>query len=543
MQMQDPKFSEFRRMLVFFTVVMLVFMLWEYWFPKPQQPVGEVVGQVPVEEAVQSGGTDWRAAVPIRVATDTVEALIDEKSGDLRGLTLLKHNATGDASQRFVLLAADENHQYLAQSMLLDAQGRYLLKDRAFTASQTVADGKTEVRLRAPETDGIQVDKVYTFRNGSYLVDVRFDIHNNSTAPVRLDAVYRLLRDGSQPEGAGFFDQTYTGPVVYTDEGKFQKVDFESLDKDFANRSDRAEYQRSSVDGWIGFTQHYFSSVWILQPKDGESICRNGACLLDVKRRSDHLYSAGVRVPLPEIAPGEAYSVQTGLYAGPQEYSVMVKTADNLELIKDYGRTHLFASPLFSLLNVLHGWVGNWGWAIVLLTIIVKIVLLPLTNASYRSMARMRAVAPKLEMLKKEHGNDRMALQQAMMKLYRDEKINPLGGCLPMLLQIPVFIGLFWVLFASVELRQASWWWVDDLARTDPLFVLPVLMTVTMYVQTLLNPPPSDPLQAKMMKMMPLLFSVMFFFFPAGLVLYYVVNNLLTIAQQWWANKRYSQAK
>lgn len=538
--MDETKPSDFKRMLVFVAIAMAVMLTWEYFFPKPQSEQPAAQQQTAAAQA-PAIGADLGKTTPVAVQTDTFQAVIDENSGDLRELVLQRHNATGDAEQPFTLLTNGERHKYVAQSLLLDADGQYLLKDIPFQASQKTEGQTTEVRLSAPETNGVQVDKIYTFRQGSYLIDVRFDITNASDKPLKLDSVYRLLRDNSEPEGAGFFDQTYTGPVVYTPEGKFQKVAFDDLDSDYESRKDQADYERTATSGWVGFTQHYFSSVWVLQPKDGQSICQNGHCLLDVKRRSDNLYSAGVRVPLPEIAPGQKLSFPIGLYAGPQEYSGMIQVADNLELIKDYGKTHLFASPLFWLLNWLHSLVGNWGWAIVLLTVIVKAALLPLTNASYRSMAKMRAVAPKLEMLKKQHGDDRMALQQAMMKMYRDEKINPLGGCLPMLLQIPVFIGLYWVLFASVELRQAPWGWINDLARPDPIFVLPVLMTVTMYVQTLLNPPPTDPMQAKMMKIMPLMFSVMFFFFPAGLVLYYVVNNLLTIAQQWFINKRYSK--
>ena len=242
---------------------------------------------------------------------------------------------------------------------------------------------------------------------------------------------------------------------------------------------------------------------------------------------------------LPDLAAGQTRAVPMTLFAGPAEYNRIMPLADNLELSKDFGKLHIFASPLFKLLNWIHGYVGNWGWAIILLTILVKAILFPLTNASYKSMAKMRAVAPRLTALKAEYGDDRMKMQQEMMALYKKEKINPLGGCLPMLLQIPVFLGLYWALFNSVELRQAPWMgWIQDLARPDPWFILPVLMAVTMWLQTHLNPPPADPMQAKMMKIMPLMFSVMFFFFPAGLVLYYVVNNVLSIAQQWFINKK-----
>ncbi|CBX21878.1 unnamed protein product [Neisseria lactamica Y92-1009] len=284
--------------------------------------------------------------------------------------------------------------------------------------------------------------------------------------------------------------------------------------------------------------EHTLCPPWIWQLKGGQSVCAAGECGIDIKRGNDKLYSASVGVPLAAIPAGAKAETAVNLYAGPQTTSVIAGIADKLQLAKDYGKVHWFASPLFWLLNQLHNIIGNWGWAIIVLTIIVKAVLYPLTNASYRSMAKMRAAAPKLQAIKEKYGDDRMAQQQAMMQLYKDEKINPLGGCLPMLLQIPVFIGLYWALFASVELRQAPWLgWITDLSRSDPYYILPIIMAATMFAQTYLNPPPTDPMQAKMMKIMPLVFSVMFFFFPAGLVLYWVVNNLLTIAQQWHINR------
>lgn len=536
---------DFKRTLAFFAIAMLVLLGWEHFFPSPKPTPQPATAQQHAADTA-SLSTDLGKTIPITVTTDLVKATIDEKSGNISDMVLLKHDATSDASKPFVLFSNTNQFKYIAQSLLLNSDGQYLLKDTPFHAAQqnyTLNGDEVEVRLSAPEVNNIQVDKVYTFKRNSYVVDIRFDITNKGQTPLKLDGVYRMLRDNSAPDGSGWFDHTYSGPVAYTPDGKFQKVSYKELDQDFNNHKDEADYQRTATSGWIGFTQHYFSSAWILQPKDGQSICQNGNCFLDMKRRSDGLYSAGVRVPLPIINAGQTLHFPVELYAGPQEYSIITQVADHLDLIKDFGRTHLFASPLFRLLNWLHGLTGNWGWAIILLTLIVKTILLPLTNASYRSMAKMRAVAPKLELLKKEHGDDRMALQQAMMKMYKDEKINPLGGCLPMLLQIPVFIGLYWALFASVELRQSAWGWIHDLARPDPYYLLPILMTATMYIQTLLNPPPSDPMQAKMMKIMPIMFSVMFFFFPAGLVLYYVVNNLLTIAQQQYINKRYGTPK
>ena len=535
---------DFKRLMVFFSLALLILLGWEQMFPSPKPTAAQQAAQsqqqtAPANNTVQEATLS--PITPITVTTDTVKAVIDEKSGDLRALYLLKYNASSDEGKDFVLFDDSKAYTYVAQSDLLNANGQLLLKDVPFQAPQkqyTLSGDQVEVRLSAPETNGLKIDKVYTFNKGSYLINIRFDITNQSGQPVKLDAAYRMLRDSSKPDGEGYFNQTYTGPVLYTPNGKFEKVTFSDLDDDFKSGRDQAEYVRRTDSGWVGMIQHYFMSTWILQPKDGTSVCTNGACQIDISRRSDNLYSAGARVPLPEIAAGATLDFPIELYAGPQTTSVISQVADNLQLAKDYGKVHIFASPLFWLLNKLHDYVSNWGWAIVLLTIIVKAVLYPLTNASYRSMAKMRAVAPRLQSLKEKYGDDRMALQQAMMKMYKDEKINPLGGCLPMLLQIPVFIGLYWAIFTSVELRQAPWiGWITDLSRPDPWFILPIIMAITMFIQTSLNPPPTDPLQAKMMKLMPVIFSVMFFFFPAGLVLYWVVNNILTIAQQWYINK------
>ncbi len=535
---------DFKRLMVFFSLALLILLGWEQMFPSPKPTAAQQAAQsqqqtAPANNTVQEATLS--PITPITVTTDTVKAVIDEKSGDLRALYLLKYNASSDEGKDFVLFDDSKAYTYVAQSDLLNANGQLLLKDVPFQAPQkqyTLSGDQVEVRLSAPETNGLKIDKVYTFHKGSYLINIRFDITNQSGQPVKLDAAYRMLRDSSKPDGEGYFNHTYTGPVLYTPSGKFEKVTFSDLDDDFKSGRDQAEYVRRTDSGWVGMIQHYFMSTWILQPKDGTRVCTNGACQIDISRRSDNLYSAGARVPLPEIAAGATLDFPIELYAGPQTTSVISQVADNLQLAKDYGKVHIFASPLFWLLNKLHDYVSNWGWAIVLLTIIVKAVLYPLTNASYRSMAKMRAVAPRLQSLKEKYGDDRMALQQAMMKMYKDEKINPLGGCLPMLLQIPVFIGLYWAIFTSVELRQAPWiGWITDLSRPDPWFILPIIMAITMFIQTSLNPPPTDPLQAKMMKLMPVIFSVMFFFFPAGLVLYWVVNNILTIAQQWYINK------
>ncbi|MCO6519443.1 MULTISPECIES: membrane protein insertase YidC [Snodgrassella] len=536
---------DFKRLLIFFVLTMAILIGWEKLYPQPEnQPATQ-------QTSATSNATSANVAAdgalsktePITVSTDTVKAIIDEKSGDLRQLTLNKYKATSDANKPFVLLDNGTNgHQYIAQSVLLNRQGDYQFKNLTFTAAQkqyTLNGDKLDVRLTAAEQDGVQVSKVYTFTKGSYLIGLRYEITNHNAQPLQMDVAYRVLRDDKEPEGSGYFDHTYTGPVLYTPNGKFEKVAFKDLDSDYASGRDRADYERKTNTGWIGMTQHYFMTTWILQPKGGSSVCGSSDCQIDIRKRSDGLYSTGVRVPLKDIGANSTGSFGISLYAGPQIYSVITKVADHLQMIKDYGKVSLFSSPLFWLLNWWHGLVQNWGWAIILLTLTVKAILFPLTHASYKSMAKMRAVAPRLQALKDQYGDDRMRMQQEMMSLYKKEKINPVGGCLPMLLQIPVFIGLYWALFASVELRGAPWLgWITDLGRQDPYFILPVLMALTMYLQTFMNPPPTDPMQAKMMKIMPVAFSVMFFFFPAGLVLYWLTNNILTLAQQWFVNKR-----
>ena len=527
---------------LFIATALSMLILWGYgqMYPSPQPNTAATATapQAQVQAASPLGATS-----PITVNTDTVQAVIDEKTGDLRGMTLNQYNSAADEQQKFVLLADGKPLTYIAQSELVDANGKNWLEGLTFSSAQknyTLSGDALEVKLSAQAANGVNIDKVYTFRKNSYLVDVRFDVKNTGSAPIQVGTNYQVVRDNSKPEGEGWFMSSYNGPVVYTpDSDEFQKVKYSDLDDDFQTGKDTAEYQRKATGGYVGMIQHYFVSAWIMQPQEGSNICEKAACTVNMKKRSDNLYSSGVNVAPVQVAAGGSQSLSAQLYAGPQITSILKTVSPKFELTKDYGRVHIFAAPLFALLNWLHSLIHNWGWAIIVLTIIVKAILYPLNNKAYRSMAKMRTVAPKMEALKKQYGDDKMGLQQAMMKLYRDEKINPLGGCLPMLVQMPIFIGLYWMIFLSVELRQAPWLgWITDLSRPDPFFILPILMAATMWFQTTLNPPPSDPTQAQMMKIMPLMFSVMFFFFPAGLVLYYVVNNLLTIAQQWHINRQ-----
>jgi YidC/Oxa1 family membrane protein insertase len=313
---------------------------------------------------------------------------------------------------------------------------------------------------------------------------------------------------------------TYTGMAVYTDREKFEKVTFSDVDKD------KIKYPKKSNDGWIAFLQHYFLSAWL--PANG------APREFYTKHLENGLYAAGVILSLGSIEPGAHGALTVPLYAGPQEQDELAKLAPGLDLTIDYGWLTVIAKPLFWFLQWIYHWVGNWGVAIIILTVTIKALFYPLSATSYRSMARMRLIAPRMQKLKDQYGNDRQRMNQAMMELYKTEKINPLGGCLPIVVQIPVFIALYWVLLASVELRHAPFiLWIDDLSVADPYFVLPILMGATMIFQTYLNPEPPDPVQAKIMKIMPIAFSIMFFFFPAGLVLYWLINNILSIAQQW----------
>ena len=536
---------DFKRMFTAMVLSMLILIGWEQLFPSPKSQPQTVTQST----TTATQATPLTATSPITVETDTVKAVIDEKSGDLRSMTLRHYDATNDTNQQFTLFSDSKPLTYIAQSELIDAAGSNVLANATFSAAQKsyIMNGdKLEVRLSAQTTNGLQVDKVYTFTKGSYLVNVRFDVKNSGSQAVQLGTAYKIVRDNSTPDGEGWFMHSYTGPVVYTpDSDKFEKVTFSDLDKDFNTGKDSAEYQRKATGGYVGMIQHYFVSAWVMQPETGTNICANNACTVEMKRRADNLYSAGVNVTASNIAAGANQTFSANLFAGPQVTSILKTVAPKFELTKDYGRVHIFAAPLFALLDWLHRVIGNWGWAIIVLTLIVKAVLFPLNQKAYKSMAKMRAVAPKLEALKKKYPNpeDRMALQMGMMQLYKEEQINPLGGCLPMLIQMPIFVGLYWMIFLSVELRQAPWLgWIGDLSRPDPWYILPLLMAGTMWFQTKLSPPPSDPAQAQMMKIMPLIFSVMFFFFPAGLVLYYVINNLITIAQQWLINKEADKA-
>lgn len=429
-------------------------------------------------------------------------------------------------------------HKYFARSGLI-ALGNSDLPNHTstFKLIQSGKDGSGRPFITlASERGGVKLEKTFVLNPGSYVVDVghRVTQATSNTAPLVLYT--EIVRDASQEQKIGPFDgafsaSTFTGPAVYTEKEKFNKLEFTEIEK---NKITIPKQVPAGDPGWIAMVQHYFASAWI----PGDKFARD----IYAGKIDNNLYRIGMQTPLGDIAPGATVVEKARLFVGPQEESVLETIAPGFELLKDYGYLTILAKPIFWLLEKIHGYVNNWGWSIILLTILIKLVFFPLSAASYKSMARMKEVQPRLMTMREQYKGEPQKLNQAMMEMYRKEKINPLGGCLPVVIQIPVFIALYWVLLSSVEMRGAPWvMWIHDLSIPDPYYILPLIMAVSMFVQTKLNPTPPDPIQAKVMLYMPIVFSVMFFFFPAGLVLYWVVNNLLSIAQQWQINQMFGR--
>lgn len=528
-----------------------LFMLWDGWQRSNQPPAAPAVATDAT--AAQSAGaqapvpTVSSAAAPsdvpqttavaqtaaARVVTDLFIADVSAEGGSIIRLELLKHHAGPESEGNFVLLDNGGANLYHAQSGLIgDAMPTHKTVYQLPQGELKLADGqdKVELRMTAAGPDGVAVTKVLTFNRGSYRIDTRFEIANNGNAPVAAHAYFQLLRDGKAVSAGTSMLSTFTGPAFYTEAGKYQKVDFSDIDKG------KAKFVTKAPDGWVALVQHYFVSTFV--PAAG--VERE----FFAKKVGDNLYTAGVIVPVQPAAAGATSTVEVPLYAGPQIQSNLDAMAPGLDHVVDYGWLKIIASPMHWVLEKLHALVGNWGWAIILLTILIKAIFFPLSAASYKSMAKLRLVTPRMQQIKERHGNDRVRMQQEMMELYKTEKINPLGGCLPILIQIPVFIALYWVLLGSVEMRNAPWiGWITDLSIKDPYFVLPIIMGVTMFVQTKLNPTPPDPIQAKVMLFLPVIFTGMFLFFPAGLVLYWTVNNILSIAQQWQITRMIESGK
>ncbi len=515
-----------RRLILLLIFSFSIVMLWDAWqkhnLPKPAEQVAQTSrdsNEVPKPTSTVTAGAVPATAAALHsgavaksiIRTDVVEAEISSRGGDLVRLTINKYRAGSDSDARFVLFDDGKDHIYLGQSGLVgEGLPNHKTEWRLLPGERELKDGQDslQVRLEASTAAGTVV-KTYTFHRGSYLVDVGFQLPES----VAGSAYFQTLRDG-KTESSNLGASTFTGPAVYTEAEKYQKVNFEDITKE------KAKFSHKADNGWVAMVQHYFVSAWL--PKSG--VERE----FYMRPLGDNLFAAGVIVP---VTDGK---VSVPLYAGPQEQDKLKQLAPGLELVVDYGWLTVIAAPIFWGLEVLHKFIGNWGWSIIALTVLIKLAFFPLSAASYKSMAKMKLVAPKLQKLKEMYGDDRAKLNQEMMEMYKKEKINPLGGCLPIVVQIPVFIALYWVLLGAVEMRDAPWiFWITDLSTKDPYYVLPLVMGATMLIQTKLNPAPPDPMQAKVMMLMPVIFTGMFLFFPAGLVLYWVVNNTLSIAQQW----------
>jgi len=546
-----------QRLILFFIFSFSLLLLWDAW-QKEQQPKPPAVSAAPAAPGVptpagplaptpapESGAAPAApaaAAVPgaaqapapsekVQIRTDLLVVELDSVGATLSRLELRKHKDVKDPEKNFVLLGPE--HDYSAQSGLIgEGMPNHRTAWRALEGERALAPGadRLQVRFAADGPSGVVVEKIYTFHRDSYLIDVAFELKNAGASPVAAYAYYQVVRDGRAPVHESRMMYVYTGPVYYTQERAYNKVDFSDVE------NGKVDLPKDASDGWIGMMQHYFVSAWLPPEKSPREFY--------ARKLPDGFYAAGVILATPQAAPGESARVSTQLFSGPQEQIRLKKADAGLDLVVDYGWLAILAWPLFAVLEFFHGWTGNWGAAIILLTVSIKLVFFPLSAASYKSMAKMKLVTPRLTKIREMYGNDRARMNQAMMELYKTEKINPLGGCFPILVQIPVFIALYWVLLAAIELRHAPFiLWITDLSAQDPYYVLPVLMAASMVLQTRMNPVPPDPVQAKIMKFMPYVFSVFFFFFPAGLVLYWLVNNILSIAQQWQIQRLFERDK
>lgn len=490
----------------------------------PEIPKAEVKPNAPTPDAQQAASA--AKTTPILIETDLFTAKLNPAGGVLEQLSLKNYRKTSDMdSGPFFLLDNGTEREFVAQSGLKSEErsADHYAHFEATTSEFRMADGQDtlEVPLVWRSDDGLAVTRTLVFRRGSYEVEQRFDVQNGSGKPWTFNHYAQLQRQ-SAPAGHQLVP-TFTGVAISTPEKRYAKHKFEDLTD-----------QPINIDvtgGWVALIEHYFLGA-----------------IIPESTKSQHFYSfalghnryvVGYYGEATTVSPGAQASTASRLYLGPKLQYTLPKVAPGLELTVDYGILWFIAELLFSVLSFLHGILGNWGWAIVILTLLIKLVFYPLSAAGYRSMAKMRAVQPRLLQLRERYADDKPRMNQAMMEMYKQEKINPLGGCFPILIQIPVFISLYWMILESVEIRQAPFiFWIHDLSIKDPYYVLPALMLVSMWIQTKMNPVPPDPIQAKVMQIMPLVFGVFFAFFPAGLVLYWFVNNVLSISQQWWITRQ-----
>lgn len=555
---------ELQRAFLWMIFLLALFMLWDAWqvrngnpsfFGTPEAVQEQVVenanttaaaGDVKVPADSKSVASEVNVTItqPVVVTTDLFKITFDANGASVARAELLKERQTPDWKTRGLpgLILGEEEQQDAGNVVLFDTSAQHVYKAETGLVGGNFPNHRTAFRLISDTLDmkegqdtlnvsfaasqgNVELIKTYVFHRGHYGIDVKHEVRNKGNVAISPSVYMQLTRDDGKVASDSAFYNTFTGPAAYTEAEKFQKIDFDSIaDND-------TDLPSQSNEGWIAMLQHYFLTAWVPQ----QDINRE----LYTRQLDKHLYAIGSIVAVGEVAPGAEKVVDSTLYVGPQDQRRLEYIAPNLDLVVDYGWLTFLAKPIYWLLAFLQGLVGNWGWAIVLLTVLVKAILYPISAAGYKSMARMRDVAPRMKAIQEKYGNDKQALNQAMMELYRREKINPAGGCFPILLQIPVFLALYWVLLATVELRGASWLlWVNDLASPDPYLILPLLMVATMIIQMKISPRPTDPTQAKVMMIMPVVFGVMFFFFASGLVLYWLTNNVLSIWQQWYVNKQ-----
>lgn len=556
--------NDIRRTILWVIFGFSMVLLWDQWqvhnghkatfFPTPAQQakvVTEAASAVPqaagVPAPVLPQGT--AAAVPavetraatkelVQVETDVAKLSFDTEGGTLVRVELLKHEDEQKPGNHIVLLDDSKDRIYTAQTGLISSVPGVVLPTHKSVmtvrpGARKLKDGDNELSItfESVAQGGVKLVKTYTVKRGAYDMVVKHDIVNTSSQDVVPQLYYQLVRDGNKPAGESSFYSTFTGPAIYTEAKKYQKVEFADIKKK------KVDVEKQSTTGYIAMVQHYFASAWILPEGMNRDISIDA---VDIgSAMPDCCYRVTMISPLEVIKPGQTKSIAATLYAGPQEEKKLEALYPGLELVKDYGWLTILAKPLFWLLDQLFKILGNWGWSIVALVVLLKAGFYWLNAHAYQSMAKMKAINPKIMEMRERLKDNPQQMQTEMMKIYREEKVNPMGGCVPIALQIPVFIALYWVLLSTVEIRNAPWvGWIHDLSAPDPFFILPLFMTLTTLLQTALNPAPPDPMQAKMMWIMPLAFSVMFFFFPAGLVLYWITNNVLSIAQQWFINTR-----
>jgi len=555
--------NDFRRTILWVIFGFSMVLLWDQWqvhngnkatfFPTPAQQVKAAeatasatphAAGVPAAVAPQTTATvpavETRAATKelVQVETDVLKLSFDTEGGTLARVELLKHEDEQKPGHNIVLLDDSKERIYTAQTGLISSTPgvalpthKSLMTVRPGARKLKDGDNELTITFESATQGGVKLVKTYTVKRGAYDMAVKHDIVNAGAQDVAPQLYFQLVRDGNKPAGESSFYSTFTGPAIYTEAKKYQKAEFADIKKK------KVDVEKQSNTGYIAMVQHYFASAWILPEGMNRDISLDA---VDIgSAMPDCCYRVTAISPLEAIRPGQTKSVTATFYAGPQEEKKLEALYPGLELVKDYGWLTILAKPLFWLLDQLNSILKNWGWSIVMLVVLLKAGFYWLNAHAYQSMAKMKAINPKIMDMRERLKDNPQQMQMEMMKIYREEKVNPMGGCLPIAIQIPVFIALYWVLLSTVEIRNAPWvGWIHDLSAPDPYFILPLVMTLTTLLQTALNPAPPDPMQAKMMWIMPLAFSVMFFFFPAGLVLYWITNNVLSIAQQWLINVR-----